>query len=119
MTQFFVPFVGPEDQEVTYTELAELVGAGVAQPSQRIFSITWKHNGVEWVAKVGEQLRGEAWVTQGRGRNKREVRVAHSSSDTVLAIFEGYPFLIAHDNNSRQWNLPILAGNPHTVVRFE
>jgi hypothetical protein len=36
----------------------------------------------------------------------------------VLAIFPGNPGLIAHDNKSRMWNLPILTGESWNIVRF-
>lgn len=119
MPRFFIPHIDADKQEAAYAELAQMVGTVTANLERRVYSIVWTHDNVEWTATVGEQLRGIATIVQGRGRDKRERRVPRSTDDTVLAIFEGVPFLIAHDNKSRIWNVPILAGEPITVVRFD
>ena len=118
MTAFFVPLVDAEDQERVYDRLAQMAGTGAPQLENRIYSITWKHGRVEWTATVGEQLTGMELIVKGRGRQQRTFEVPRSSVDTVLAIFPGVPFLIAHDGRSGIWNQPILAGNPSRVVRF-
>src|SRR3712207_9121151 len=65
------------------SELAQFAGA-VAQPlDNRVFSITWKHDGVVWTATVGEQLRGTQTVTKGRGRDTRSFEVPRHTTDTV------------------------------------
>lgn len=118
MPAFFVPFVEPEDQEAAYQEIAALVGAAARPLENRIYSMTWRHDGETWTATVGETLRGVATVTSGRGREKRYREVPRSSSDTVLAIFPGHPGLIAHDNKSKYWNFPILTGEAQAIVKF-
>lgn len=118
MPNFFIPEVEPENWEEAYQQLAVFVGAVAAPVADRIYSITWKHDSVVWTATIGETLRGIATISQGRGRDHRELTAPRSSSDLVLAIFQGVPFLIAHDNRSRIWNLPILAGNPTAIARF-
>lgn len=118
MPAFFVPKCDPDKQEETYVDWAKAVNGGVADPDRRIYSITWRHDGIEWTATVGEQLRGTETITKGRGRMKKEITVPRHSSDTVLAIYEGDPFMIVHDSNSRTWNWPIYAGRPSSVVRF-
>lgn len=119
MPAFFIPNVGPEAQEDRYQELAKAVGAAAADPTRRIYSMTWTHDRVVWTATVGEQLRGIATIERGRGRNKTYQEVPRYSDDTVLAIFASVPFLIAHDGKSRYWNWPILAGEPSRVVYFD
>ena len=118
MPAFFVPQVEADLMEECYQQIAGLFNVTAPPPADRIFSITWTHDSVEWTATVGQQLKGFATITKGRGRDQRISRVARSTSDTVLAIFAGVPFQIAHDNHSRIWNMPIYAGSPSTVVRF-
>jgi hypothetical protein len=118
MPEFFVPFVEPQNQEASYQEIAKFIGAAPRPLAERIYSMTWRHDGVVWTATVGEKLRGVATITTGRGRDRREREVPRSSDDTVLAIFPGSPGLIAHDNKSKLWNLPILTGEAISSVRF-
>ena len=118
MPSFFVPMVDPDKQEAAYKELAEFAGATAQPLGSRIFSMTWSHNGVVWTATVGERLNGLETVKKGRGRDARSYERPRHTSDTVLAIYAGVPFLIMHDNKSRYWNVPILAGNPHHIVNF-
>jgi len=81
MPQFFVPLVDADKQEDAYTEMAALIGAAIAPPANRIYSMTWKHNDTEWTATVGEQLHGIATIENGRGRSKREIRVRSAIHD--------------------------------------
>ncbi|HEX8643339.1 MAG TPA: hypothetical protein VF702_05430 [Allosphingosinicella sp.] len=118
MSTFFVPGVDAENQERVYEELAALANVATPVRKDRVYSITWRHDGVEWTATVGEQLRGSQTITKGRGRLQRMITIPRSSSDTVLAIFRGLPFVIVHDNQTRTWNLPIYAGNPSRIVPF-
>ncbi|GBH30618.1 hypothetical protein [Sphingobium xenophagum] len=118
MPAFFVPKCDAEKQDEQYVEWAQKVHGGVAAPDRRIYSITWRADGVEWTATVGEELRGVETITKGRGRMKREMTVPRHTNDTVLAIYEGDPFIIVHDSASRTWNWPIYAGRPSSVVRF-
>jgi hypothetical protein len=118
VTVFFVPNAEPQDQEQAYLELTSWVNAAVPGPTNRVYSITWKHDGTEWTATVGKQLNGTQTITKGRGRQQRTMTVPRSSSDTVLAIFLGVPFIIVHDDRSRTWNQPIYAGSPSRIVHF-
>ena len=119
MPEFFVPLLEPERQEEAYHQLAAHVGAFGRPAGERIYSMTWRHDRVIWTATVGEKLRGTETVVVGRGRDKREQEVPRSTSDTVLAIFPGSPGLIAHDNHSRRWNMPILTGQELQLVHFD
>lgn len=118
MPGFFVPFVEADQQEAAYNEIAKYIGASPRAPAERVYSMTWRHNRTVWTATVGETLRGVENVTTGRGRNRREREVPRHSNDTVLAIFPGNPGLIAHDNRSRIWNMPILTGEALNIVMF-
>lgn len=119
MPGFFIPFVDLEKQEEAYRQIAEFVGAAPRPADNRIYSMTWRHDGVVWTATVGETLRGIETVVTGNRQNRRERQVPRSTSDTVLAVFPGSPGLIAHDNKSRYWNMPILTGEALEVVSFD
>lgn len=119
MPEFFIPFVEAENQEEAYRQIAAHIGAAPRALGDRIYSMTWRHDGVVWTATVGETLKGTATVTTGRGRDRREREVPRSTNDTVLAIFPGSPGLIAHDGKSGYWNMPILTGEPLGMVRFD
>lgn len=119
MPRFFVPFVEAEKQGEAYEQIARAIGAVPRAPSDRIYSMTWRHDGTVWTATVGETLRGVGTVSTGRGRERREREVPRHSDDTVLAIFPGSPGLIFHDNKSRVWNQPILTGEGWNIVRFD
>jgi len=82
MADFFIPNIAAADQEAAYRELAALVGAGVPQLERRISSISWRHDGVDWTATVGEGLRGAETVTKGRGRDKRYITIPRSTNET-------------------------------------
>lgn len=118
MPTFFVPMVEADEQEAAYVDMAHFAGAVVQPLDNRVFSITWKHDGVMWTATVGEQLKGVETITKGRGRDKRYFEVPRHTADTVLAIYAGVPFLVMHDNKSRYWNVPILTGEPARIVKF-
>ena len=112
------PIRRADKQEEAYEQIARFIGADPRAVDDRIYSMTWRHNRTVWIATVGEKLRGIETVVAGRGRDKREREVPCHSDDTVLAIFPGNPGLIAHDNKSRMWNLPILTGESWNIVRF-
>jgi hypothetical protein len=118
VTTFFVPHVQPGDEEPAYAVLAALANVAPPTHKDRVYSITWKHDGIEWTATVGENLKGSQTITKGRGHLQRVITIPHSSSDTVLAVFRGLPFVIVHDNRSRTWNLPIYAGKPSRIIPF-
>lgn len=118
MPGFFIPFVEADKQEEAYEQIAGFIGAFPRAANDRIYSMTWRHNRTVWTATVGERLRGVETVVTGRGRDKREREILRHSDDTVLAIFPGNPGLIAHDNKSRMWNLPILTGESWGIVKF-
>lgn len=118
MPGFFVPYVKADKQEAAYEQIARYIGAVPQAAADRVYSMTWRHNRTIWTATVGERLRGSETVVTGRGRDKREREMPRYSDDTVLAIFPGNPGLIAHDNKSRTWNLPILTGASWHIVKF-
>ena len=119
MPDFFVPRVDTNEQEDAYKQLADFVGVASLDPARRIYSMTWKHDGVEWTAVVGEELRGTETKKIGKGRKATYREVPRGTNDTVLAVFSGVPHRIVHDNKSGYWNMPIYAGEPSRVEYFE
>lgn len=89
---FFLPAANaPEQAESVYAELDAICPSAVPPMARRIYSITWNHNGEEWIAIVGEQLKSTRRRTVGSDRNKREVDTPTSDLATVLAIFQEIP----------------------------
>jgi len=91
--------------------------------SQRVYSIAYTHNGEEWVATVGQQLRGvqRRKVRSGGTSVERECPVADPA--TVLAIFPGSPYIVVTNhriaaNVVSKWENPFMAGQPKSVTRF-
>jgi len=121
---FFVPHTTtPEDAEKAYAALAEFAHTPVLPMNERIFAITYAHDGTVWTAQVGSTLHGVR--TLRRRRSGRMVDVTERVSDpaTVLAIFPGNPYLVVTDarplgNGVSGWVNPFMAGQPRSVTRF-
>ena len=114
MPSFFVPEIAPENQEAEYKELAKWCSRAAPNMGDRIYSITFVHNGEEWTATVGEALRG------------KNIKTSRSVLDpaTVLAIFPSVPYMVV--TNSRinpniisRWENPFMAGKPSQVIYFD
>jgi hypothetical protein len=119
---FFLPTFGPSEQEAAYAELARWAGRSLPT-GPRIYSITYTHDGEEWIATVGEQLRGHT-IADPRARAKmRRFSRPVGDAATVLAIFPGEPYMVVTDNrlnpNVRsKWENPFMAGRPRSVTYF-
>lgn len=116
--EFFIPKVEADKQEDAYAVLAQEAGRAVPPLGQRIYSITYTHNGERWVATVGEQLRGSVVKVSRVRKQKVERTVQLSNPSTVLAIFPGVPFHVWHDGVSRVWANPFLTGEPLSIRYF-
>ncbi|BBF70103.1 hypothetical protein [Sphingomonas bisphenolicum] len=119
MPAFFIPSVDPDDLEAEYARLAQKVDSAPQAHDKRIYSISWKREGAEWTATVGEQLTSHEYVTVGKGINASLRDKRGGTNDTVTAIFPGPTFLVTHDGKSKVWNWPILTGEPTRVVYFD
>ena len=122
---FFVPKIPPENQEAVYADLAAYASCAVAPIEERVFSIGYTHDGDNWVATVGQRLRGERPIHHRQRRNSPSpppVRLEDAA--TVLAIFQGSQcFVVVTDNGTfsgsrSRWSNPLYAGRPSTVIRF-
>lgn len=125
MTAFSVPHAEtPEEAERVYASFAEWCRVPVPPPGKRIHSITYVHDGEEWTATVGEQLRGRRTRTMRRKAGPTEVTTRLSDSATVLAIFPGSPYLVVTDarpitSRPSGWENPFMAGRPRGISYFD
>ena len=124
MPKFFIPNQSADDQESVYAQLAESVPVALPAPEKRIYSIRFRHDGIDWTATVGETLAGTSIKTVGRGTSKREVSSPVRDTALVVAIFSGNPFFVFTDGGlargSRSaWQNPFMAGIPYEVSHFQ
>jgi hypothetical protein len=116
--KFFVPMVDADKQEEAYASMAEWCRSPVLPLGERIYSITFMHDGVEWTATVGKSMTGAQRMTKRvRGETVERTR-HHTDRAVIMAIFPGYPYLVCHDNSGSHWVNPFMAGTPKSVRRF-
>ena len=114
--QFFVPDVPDESNESAwYQILAAFAQQPVPPERERVYSISYTHNGEEWTSTVGETSRGFRQRTIGRGAKKREAIDRLADPAKVLAIFPGNPYFVVTDKDlvSRvrsDWANPFMMG---------
>lgn len=118
MPAFFVPKVPEEKHEEVYAALAKACGRAALPLEERIYSIRFRSNGEYWTATVGESMRGTVARTRRIKGRRVEQSVTLSNPSIVLAIFPTVPYLVWHDETSRAWVNPFLAGEPSSVRRF-
>lgn len=121
--EFFVPQAEPDEQESAYAELAALAQRHVPLTTDRIYSITFEHDGTEWIATVGKQLRGHTIANPRARAKKRRVERQRSDCATVLAIFAGVPYIVVTDEGAiagggTAWANPFMAGQPTSAICF-
>ena len=121
---FFVPAATLETQESVYAGFAEWCKCSVPKLEQRVYSITYIHDGEEWTATVGERLHGiRRRTSRSRGKTiERTIRL--SDPALVLAIFPGEPFMVVTNhriagNVGSAWENPFFAGQPRSVSYFK
>ena len=124
MVAFFVPRASDAEQaERLYDAFAEFAGCEPAAPAERVRSITFAHDGAQWVATVGEELRGERTTRQLR-RGELIERTEHlPSTSRVLAVYPGSPFTVVTDaqpitSAPSEWANPFTA-EPSEVGLFD
>jgi hypothetical protein len=87
---FFLPFLPPELAEASYAYMADKCQQIAPGPGGRVYSISFVHQRVVWVATVGKRLRGR------RPEHKATARLIEDPA-MVLAIFPGTPYCIVTD----------------------
>ena len=120
---FFVPATSPETQEVMFADLARFAGRPVPGLSERVHSITYIHDGEEWIATVGEPLHGVRYQTTGSKDKKIERGHPVADPAVILAIFPGVPYKVVTNshpvgNVRSAWENPFFAGQPKSVTCF-
>ncbi|GAB3350630.1 hypothetical protein [Modestobacter lapidis] len=124
MVAFFVPRAGDDDQaERLYEAFAEFAGGAPAPRGERVRSIAFSQDGAEWVAEVGEELRGERTTRQLRRGELIERIETLTSTSRVLAIYPGSPFTVVTDAQpitgaASEWANPFTV-EPARVVLFD
>lgn len=123
--QFFLPPPFHNRSEDNYLKFARWCNCSIPTDDRRVFSITFKHNGVEWTATVGEQLHGtRRHPVKSKAFIPPPDRLEPLNDPaTVLAIFEGNPFFVVtnkgYDPDVRSlWENPFMAGQPESVHYF-
>jgi hypothetical protein len=72
MPSFFVPEVPPDmTEDRWYATLAAFAQRSVQLLAQRIYSITYRHNGDEWTSTFCEESRATRTREMGRGAKER------------------------------------------------
>lgn len=121
--EFFIPNTAADELEAKYAQFANWVRVSTPPVDRRIAAITFVHDGVTWVAEVGQQLRGERYVKRRRGGKTVSVRETQSDRAVVLAIFASVPYFVFTDarplsDKSSEWVNPFMAGEPSSVKYF-
>jgi hypothetical protein len=107
-----------------YTALAELCGVPVPELGKRIESITFRHDGEDWTATVGQRLSRTRTERKRRQGRMRDITTRLSDSATVQAIFAGIPYMVVTDAKplgkvSSAWVNPLFAGEHPGVTYFD
>jgi hypothetical protein len=115
MVAFFVPRASDAEQaERLYDAFAEFAGCEPAPRGERVQAVAFTQDGVEWVAEVGEELRGERTTRQLRRGELIERTETLTSSSRVLAVYPGTPFTVVTDAQPIT-GAPSEWANPFTV----
>jgi hypothetical protein len=121
---FFLPRASDDEQaERLYDALAEFAGCEPAPPGQRVRWITFTQDGAEWVAAVGEELRGRRTTQQLRRGELIEHSEELTSASRVLAVYPGTPFTVVTDaqpitGTPSEWANPFTV-QPDRVTLFD
>jgi hypothetical protein len=113
---FFLPAATPETQESIFVEFARLADRPVPATGERVYSITYTHNGEIWTSTVGESSRGFRRKTMGKGRDQQEREIPLADPALTLAIFPGNPYVVVTDHGigghhrGSDWANPFMVG---------
>jgi hypothetical protein len=87
---FFLPFLPPELAEASYAHIAQRCDKIAPGPENRVYSMSFVHERVVWVATVGKRLKGQRLGHRVTARWIEDPAM-------VLAIFPGTPYCIVTD----------------------
>lgn len=118
--KFFVPAANGND-EAAYADFAKKCSVQTPALADRIYSITWRHDGADMTATVGQSLVGTGFKTTGRGKKAVTRPFGVSDPAIVLAIFPGNTYQVFTSGgiaHKTAWANPIYAGRPDAVTLF-
>jgi hypothetical protein len=121
--EFFVPAASPESAESVYAGFAKMCGVATPSTTERVYSVTFKHDRDIWTATVGETMTGTRHSTRKLKGRSVETSQALADAAMVLAIFPGDPFMVVTNhrlvgNTGSRWENPFLAGRPESITHF-
>lgn len=122
-----MPRADPVDAERYLGELASFVGRPAPSADNRYQSVTFAHNGEQWTAEVGHELRGEHRVARRRRQGQIEVVTRLQDPAMVLAIFpDSRLWLVVTSarpitSMKSAWENPFIIGEPSVItgIRFD
>jgi hypothetical protein len=83
---FFIPGCPPEDQEKLYAAMAkDCENVAVPAIGQRIYAISYRHNGDVWFATVGQTQTGKRPIWKSGKKTEEMMNI--EDPNLVLAIF--------------------------------
>ena len=124
MAAFFLPRANDHDQaERLYDALAEFAGCDPAPAGRRVHAVEFTHDGAQWIAEVGAELRGRRTTHRLRRGELVEHTEELTSSSRVLAVYPGAPFVVVTDappitGTPSEWANPFSA-RPDRVTWFD
>lgn len=115
MPAFFLPHCPPESEEGAYADIAQGCNREVPPIGRRIYSISFEHDGILWIATVGEHLRGRKYV---KVKDKENVEWQIGDPALILAIFPRVPYCIVTLSNGKSHFGQIFYATPRGVELF-
>lgn len=112
--KFFVPEVADADKyEEVFEALAKLFGVNPPPAERRLYSITFVHDGEEWIATVGERMHGTRLPNKRSRSKKPHYPQPLFDEAIVMAIFPGFeqfPHQVLHNGApGSKWANPFMA----------
>lgn len=124
MPGFFIPGTEGEETDRVYATFAAWCRSPVLSLDKRIREIEWTDGDDDWVARVGEHLRGRSVFRSGQQDGWAEMTTPLSDPAAVLAIFAATTFSVVTDAEPigvivSSWPNPIRVRRPISVRRFD
>jgi hypothetical protein len=109
-TKFFSSEKREDQLEGMYAQLAGVCGVANPPRNKRVYSISYRHHGADWLVTVGKRRRE---TTSHSNWPRDDFAMDTISGEPVTAIFEGDPLHICQEPGRSQW------ANPSLVTQAE